>query len=65
MARYHWTRREILKTAAAAMALPMLVPGRVLGLDGAAPASETVRVGIIGCGGRAHASGREQGCQGI
>jgi predicted dehydrogenase len=36
------------------MSLPAIVPGRVLGLDGAAPASETVRVGVIGCGGRAH-----------
>ena len=53
MSRYHWTRREILKTGAAAMALPALVPGHVLGLQGSAPASENVRVGVIGCGGRA------------
>jgi predicted dehydrogenase len=39
--------------AAAAVSLPALVPGRVLGLEAAAPASQTVRVGIIGCGGRA------------
>jgi predicted dehydrogenase len=43
----------MLKAGAAAMTLPALVPGRVLGLEGAAPASETVRVGVIGCGGRA------------
>jgi len=53
MSRYHWTRRDMLKTGAAALALPALVPGRVLGLEGDAPASETVRVGVIGCGGRA------------
>ena len=40
------------------MALPALVPGHVLGLDGAAPASETVRVGVIGCGGRSPADRR-------
>jgi hypothetical protein len=43
----------MLTAGAAAMALPALVPGRVLGLDGSAPASETVRVAVIGCGGRA------------
>ena len=37
---------------AAAITLPALMPARALGRDGAAPASETVRVGIIGCGGR-------------
>ncbi len=46
-------RREFLSTTAAAIALPILVPGRALGLDGATPASETVNVGVIGCGGRA------------
>lgn len=53
MARQKWTRREILKTGAAAMAVPCLVPSSVLGLNGAAPPSETVNVGVIGCGGRA------------
>ncbi len=52
MSGHHWTRREMLKAGATAMALPALVPGSVLGLDGAAAASETVRVGVIGCGGR-------------
>ncbi len=37
---------------AAAITLPALIPAQALGRDGAAPASETVRVGIIGCGGR-------------
>jgi predicted dehydrogenase len=41
-----------LQAGAAAFALPVLVPGRVLGLNGTASASETVRVGVIGCGGR-------------
>jgi len=53
MFRHQWTRREMLKAGAAALTLPALVPGRVLGLAGAAPASETVNVGVIGCGGRA------------
>ncbi len=47
------TRRDAIKTSAAALALPALVPASVLGLANAAPASETVRVGVIGCGGRA------------
>jgi len=38
---------------AAVLAAPYLVPSRVLGLDGSAPASETVKVGIAGLGGRA------------
>ncbi|NUQ63649.1 MAG: Gfo/Idh/MocA family oxidoreductase [Pirellulales bacterium] len=53
MTQRNWTRRELLKAGAAAIALPALVPGRVLGQDGSAPPSETVRVGVIGCGGRA------------
>jgi len=55
MSRHYCTRREMLKASAAAMALPALVPARVLGSPGAAPASETVNVGVIGCGGRARA----------
>ena len=42
----------MLKAGVAAMSLPALVPGRALGLDGAAAPSERVRVGVIGCGGR-------------
>ena len=56
MSPSQWTRRDMLKAGAAAGAaaitLPALIPARALGRDGAAPASETVRVGIIGCGGR-------------
>jgi predicted dehydrogenase len=51
MSRNQWTRRDMLK-ASTALALPALVPAHVLGLDGAAAPSETVRVGVIGCGGR-------------
>ncbi|MCA9237332.1 MAG: Gfo/Idh/MocA family oxidoreductase [Planctomycetales bacterium] len=52
MASKKFTRRDALKTGAAALALPTFVPGAALGLNGAAPPSETVRVGLIGCGGR-------------
>jgi len=52
MSRNQWTRRSMLK-ASAAVTLPALLPAHVLGLDGSAPPSETVRVGVIGCGGRA------------
>lgn len=45
------TRRDFLKaTAGAALAMPTLVPSRVLGGDGATPPSERIRLGIIGCG---------------
>jgi len=47
-----WTRRDFLRTSAATAAIPAFIPGSVLGLDGGSPASETVRVGVIGCGGR-------------
>ena len=50
MTRNKWTRRDLLK-ASAALTLPALVPANVLGREGAAP-SESVRVGVIGCGGR-------------
>jgi predicted dehydrogenase len=46
-------RRTALQRGAAALALPTFVPAAVLGREGAAPPSETVRVGVIGCGGRA------------
>jgi predicted dehydrogenase len=53
LAHRSWTRREILQAGAAALAVPSLVPARALGL-GTAPPSETVKVGVIGCGRRAH-----------
>ncbi len=52
MTKHKFTRRDMLKAGGAALALPTLIPGRVLGLDGATAPSETVRVGVIGCGGR-------------
>ncbi len=48
-----WTRRDVLRLSGAALATPYLVPSAALGLDGSTPPSETVRVGVIGCGGRA------------
>lgn len=52
MHRTNWTRREVLKAGAVAATLPTLVPSHVLGAGEKAPPSETVRVGVIGCGGR-------------
>jgi predicted dehydrogenase len=49
MSRTRWTRREVLKTGAAAFAVPYFVPSRAFG------ANERVNVGIIGLGGRARA----------
>ncbi len=48
-----WSRRDVLRLSGAALAIPYLVPSAALGLDGGVPPSETVRVGVIGCGGRA------------
>lgn len=47
-----WTRRQATG-AMAACAAAAVVPARVLGRNGQSPPSETVRVGVIGCGGRA------------
>jgi predicted dehydrogenase len=50
------SRREFLKQAAAAssaLAAPMFIPGRVLGLENAPGANEQVSIGVIGVGGRA------------
>ena len=48
-------RRFLLEGAAAAGALaaPLIVPARILGLGGEEPPSETVAIGCIGTGGRA------------
>lgn len=48
------SRREFLKTAAAATALvaaPTLIPASAVGGEGKAPPSERINVGLIGCGG--------------
>ena len=65
MARQQWSRREILRAGAAAFTLPALVPGSVLGLADTAPASETVKVGVIGCGGRANMIGEGKDVKGF
>jgi len=47
------TRRGVLKGlvgTTAAIAAPMIVPGRVLGLDGGVAPSERIGIGLIGCG---------------
>lgn len=47
------SRRSVLKSlAAGGLAMPVLVRGRALGLEGATPASERVTIGHIGVGGR-------------
>ena len=52
MTQHKYTRRDVLKVGTAALAFPAIVSARALGRDGKAPPSETVRVGVIGCGGR-------------
>ena len=49
------TRRQLLSTAVgscAALAVPSVLPGRVLGMDGAVAPSERIVLGAIGLGGR-------------
>jgi len=49
------TRRQLLSTAlgsGAALATPFVLPGRVLGMDGAVAPSERIVLGAIGLGGR-------------
>jgi predicted dehydrogenase len=45
------TRRHFVKTALGAPAALLVLRSHVLGLDGAVPPSEKIRVGTIGCGG--------------
>src|SRR3990172_2802254 len=45
-------RRRFLKAAGAALAAPLVVPGSVLGRDGAVPPSERITLGAIGIGNR-------------
>ena len=63
MSGQKWTRREILKTGAAALAIPAFVPRHVLGVLGEPGANQQVRVGVIGLGGRA--GGVMGDCDGI
>jgi hypothetical protein len=53
MTHKRWTRREMLQAAGAALALPALVPGHVLGGPNRLGPNEQVKVGVIGAGGRA------------
>jgi predicted dehydrogenase len=51
------TRREFLKTAAAAttvLGAPTFIPARVLGREGQPSANEQIIIGVIGTGGRAN-----------
>lgn len=43
-------RRQFLKTAGAAIVLPAILPGSVLGRDGKAPPSGKITMGVIGWG---------------
>ena len=50
--RMRTTRREFLKAAASAVAMPYLVAGSALGAGGAVPPSERVNMGFVGLGGQ-------------
>jgi predicted dehydrogenase len=50
------SRRQFLRRTAAAVALPMIVPGSVLGLNGAVAPSNRIVFGGIGLGNRAKAT---------
>ena len=49
----NFSRRNLLKSVAAGIALPYLISPRAMGADGKAPPSDQVNIGIIGLGGRA------------
>lgn len=53
MTRRNWTRRDVLKAGAAALAVPTIIPSHVLGRNGNVGANDKVQVAIIGLGGRA------------
>lgn len=46
------SRRQVLRAAGAIPAAPLVVPGSVLGLNGAVPPSERIVLGALGIGGR-------------
>ena len=52
----HLSRRQFLKRAATAAALPLVIPGSVLGLNGAVAPSNRIVFGSIGVGNRARAT---------
>ncbi len=49
------TRRNLLRSAVAAMAGPYIVPAAALGRDGAVAPGDRITVGIIGTGNRSRA----------
>ncbi len=58
------TRRDVLKSAAAALAAPYVITSAALGGEGKLPASERIALGQIGCGGRGRADMRGLAGQG-
>jgi hypothetical protein len=50
--RTGWSRRDILKGAAAAIAAPLVLPRRVFGGDGQVAPSDRITMGFIGIGGQ-------------
>lgn len=53
MASRKFSRRDVIKIGSAAVALPYLIPANVLSAKDRPGANDTVRVGVIGLGGRA------------
>ena len=60
-----FTRREFLGGATIASAAFMVLPGRVLGLDGAKPASEKLNIAGIGIGGQGNSDLNEMKSENI
>ncbi len=63
MKRHTLSRRSFVKAGGAAVGLPCLIPGNVLGKDGKPGANDRVNVAVIGLGGRAR--GVAQTCLGV
>ncbi|MGA2852620.1 MAG: Gfo/Idh/MocA family oxidoreductase [Verrucomicrobiota bacterium] len=51
-------RRHFLKTAGAAIVLPMILPGCVLGRGGKTPPSGRINLGVVGCGSQGSSNAR-------
>ena len=59
-------RRTFIKTAASALVMPVIIPARVLGKEGATAPSNRITVGLIGVGGRMGGVwGAMKGCPGV
>jgi hypothetical protein len=52
MQKAQTSRRQFLKTAGSAFAVPYLITSSALGAGGRAPASERIVMATIGCGGQ-------------